>query len=309
MIRHLSVCKLADLSIRQRAAVQLEAINATRRIASPSRSENMSISATHFVGNPLPAPQFYAPQLQHYGSQPGPSSTGPASSQGAISLSPLDIPASSFSSVPNTPLATPGSYTPSPGASAHPFLSHSAHPSPSPSPSPGMTSLGKRCESPMSSASLPSRKRRTPLAASLDMGVGIPTWTPGRQTLYESHIARLTATNSWALSWVESPAWIDFTDEFLHAETKNPTRKVLTNTIIPRELETHRKLARTNCKDGYATLQCDGFNSRNRHHLIAFMITARGEVRTTFSIDKLRTLIAWTIGDTGSYCPDIRYIR
>ena len=72
---------------------------------------------------------------------------------------------------------------------------------------------------------------------------------------------------------MESPAWLSFCDDFFPSAVINPTRKVLTTRIIPTEVEAYRKRAQSACKGMLATIQCDGFNPKNRHHIIAFMLT------------------------------------
>ncbi|TBU60357.1 hypothetical protein BD310DRAFT_779045, partial [Dichomitus squalens] len=105
-------------------------------------------------------------------------------------------------------------------------------------------------------------------------------WDDARQALYESHIARLTAAGSWSLSWTESPQWLSFCDNFLPMGVINPTRKVLTSRIIPAEVEVYRTQARTECRQKLGTVQCDGFNPKNRHHIVAFMLTVPDKKET-----------------------------
>jgi hypothetical protein len=79
------------------------------------------------------------------------------------------------------------------------------------------------------------------------------------------------------LSWVDNPAWLEFTDEFLPA-AKNPSRKVLTKWLIPAALKTYQAEAKEAARGCEATIQADGWTGVNHHHLIAFMITVNGQV-------------------------------
>jgi hypothetical protein len=90
-------------------------------------------------------------------------------------------------------------------------------------------------------------------------------------------MARITASAGFSLSWIDNPAWLDFLDEFLPA-ARSPSRKVLTNRIIPAALELYQAEAKAAAKGREATIQADGWTGINHHHLIAFMITVDGKV-------------------------------
>ena len=98
------------------------------------------------------------------------------------------------------------------------------------------------------------------------------------QRAFEIRITRLTAAAGLPLSWVDNPEWIDFVGQFLPA-AKSPSRKVLTNRLIPLVVDEYRKVTKEYSKDQNATIQADGWTAINFHHLLAFMITVAKRVR------------------------------
>jgi hypothetical protein len=103
-------------------------------------------------------------------------------------------------------------------------------------------------------------------------------WSREKQKSFDTHIARMTASAGFPLSWVDNPEWIDFCTEFLPA-AKLPSRKTLTRRLLPAAIEELCTSARATAKGHEATLQADGWTGVNNHHLLAFMITADGKVR------------------------------
>jgi hypothetical protein len=71
---------------------------------------------------------------------------------------------------------------------------------------------------------------------------------------------------------VDNAEWIAFVEEFLPA-AKSPSRKVLTNQLIPMAVAKFRAAAKAAANGHEATIQADGWTGVNHHHLIAFMIT------------------------------------
>jgi hypothetical protein len=102
-------------------------------------------------------------------------------------------------------------------------------------------------------------------------------WPKEKQKGFETHLARLTASAGFPLSWVDNTEWIDFCTEFLPAAVL-PSRKTLTRRILPAALEEFRAAAKATAKGHNATLQADGWTGVNNHHLLAFMITADQKV-------------------------------
>jgi len=78
---------------------------------------------------------------------------------------------------------------------------------------------------------------------------------------------------------VDNAEWIGFIEEFLPA-AKSPSRKVLTNRLIPAAVAEFRAAAKVAANGREATIQADGWTGVNHHHLIAFMITVDGKIRT-----------------------------
>ena len=95
--------------------------------------------------------------------------------------------------------------------------------------------------------------------------------------MFENHIARLTVSAGFPLSWVDNTEWIDFCTKFLPAASL-PSRKTLTRRLLPAAVEELRASAKAAAKGHETTLQADGWTGINNHHLLAFMITANGKV-------------------------------
>jgi hypothetical protein len=91
--------------------------------------------------------------------------------------------------------------------------------------------------------------------------------------MFENHIARLTVSAGFPLSWVDNTEWIDFCTKFLPA-TSLPSQKTLTYHLLPTAVEELRASARAAAKGHEATLQADRWTGINNHHLLAFIITA-----------------------------------
>jgi hypothetical protein len=102
-------------------------------------------------------------------------------------------------------------------------------------------------------------------------------WSPEFQKKFEERITRITVAAGLPLSWVDNPEWIDFINDFLPF-ARSPSRKVLTNRLIPTAAKHHRELATVAAKNQNATLQADGWTGINFHHLLAFMISFNKQV-------------------------------
>ena len=245
----------------------------------------------------IPAPVFgpaVAPQLMYQLQAAGQASSFTA-------LSPLVIPTLAGSSTPTMagPSASPSQASPSGPMSPSPvsgalFFTSSAFGSPAPTPPPSSSSLRHHQSlpdvfSPTPALSLPPRSRsartvplppsRSRQASQSPAFAPGPPWDASRQALFNSYLARLTASQGWSLSWVENPVWLDFCDDFFPHAT-NPTRKVLTSRILPSEVKYFQGVAKAKCKGKEITVQCDGFTARNHHHLVSFMITVDRQVRS-----------------------------
>jgi hypothetical protein len=87
----------------------------------------------------------------------------------------------------------------------------------------------------------------------------------------------LTASAGLLLSWVDNAEFVAFIDEFLPA-AKSPSRKVLTQRLIPVAVAEFRAEAKAAVNGHEATIQADGWTGVNHHHLIVFMIMVDGKV-------------------------------
>lgn len=102
-------------------------------------------------------------------------------------------------------------------------------------------------------------------------------WTKEQQESFEDAIGRLTASGGLPLSWVDNPEWLGLVDQFIPGAT-SPSRKSLTNRIIPTLVQGIRDDAIKRARGGYSTLQADGWTGENHRHLLAFMITTMRQV-------------------------------
>jgi hypothetical protein len=104
-----------------------------------------------------------------------------------------------------------------------------------------------------------------------------PGWSKGEQALFETAIARLTASAGLPLRWVENPEWLALCERFL-LNAKSPSRKVLTQRLIPTTLKGFKQAAQEQCRGLEGTLSYDGWTGGNHHHYVAFMVNCRGQV-------------------------------
>ena len=119
----------------------------------------------------------------------------------------------------------------------------------------------------------------TPVSQSLSILIDDPgIRSPEFQAKFEDRIARLTVAAGLPLSWVDNPEWIDFINDFLPC-ARSPSRKVLTNHLIPTAAKHHKDMAKVAAKNQNITLQADGWTGVNFHHLLAFMISFDKQVR------------------------------
>ncbi|KAF9782368.1 hypothetical protein BJ322DRAFT_1010247 [Thelephora terrestris] len=102
-------------------------------------------------------------------------------------------------------------------------------------------------------------------------------WLPEFQRKFEERIARLTVSAGMPLSWVDNPEWIDFINDFVPS-ARSPSRKVLTNRLIPMVAKSYRDMAKIAARNQNVTLQADGWTGVNFHHLLAFMISFNNQV-------------------------------
>lgn len=113
-------------------------------------------------------------------------------------------------------------------------------------------------------------------------------WTKEQQDGFEIRLARATASAGLPLAWVDNPDVEDLF-EFLQPAANLPSRKVLTNRIIPRAVDEFRQWAKAEAKGYNATLESDGWTGVNHHHFISFMISVNGKVSKFKSRRAIRT--------------------
>ncbi|KAK0501062.1 hypothetical protein EDD18DRAFT_1307507 [Armillaria luteobubalina] len=101
-------------------------------------------------------------------------------------------------------------------------------------------------------------------------------WPSSDQAQFEERIVHLTASAGFSLSWVENPEWIAFCEDFLPA-AKVPSRKVVTNCLLPTTLDAMCTSVHREAAGQSVTAQCDGWSGENHHHYIAFMVTINGK--------------------------------
>jgi hypothetical protein len=198
---------------------------------------------------------------------------GPSTGFGTLmsAMSTYNSPGPSFASLPPSASASPSLFPlPIPFADAPPYspsIQDSAGTSASASPMFSQHPIS------LPRASSHSGNRR----ASSRLVPDVQSWSSVRQKQFERSIARLTASAGLPLSWVDNAEWIMFVDEFLPA-ARSPSRKVLTNRLIPTAVAEFRAAAKAAANGREATIQADGWTGVNHHHLIAFMITVDGKV-------------------------------
>jgi len=123
----------------------------------------------------------------------------------------------------------------------------------------------------------PSKFQRTASGAKRPSSFTDSSFTEERQKQFEDMLMRLTASAGLSLNWVTNPEFLSFCREFI-PEAKVPSRKSLTNRVLPRLLNNIHTGIKIRVGGQFVTVQCDGWTGPNSHHLIAFMITTSDKV-------------------------------
>jgi hypothetical protein len=264
LLRHLRYCELNTAETRSRAEDDHIAAGGTaspgkgrrRRQPDPPIETYPHPIQTHSLNipNPFPVagPSAGFGTLMSYHNSPGPSFTSlpmPASTLASPAMSNFPLPVPFADGPPYSPSILDSSQA---SVSASPMLHHTI---------------------PLSRTSSHSANRRT----SSRLVPDTHTWSSVRQKQFENAIACLTASAGLPLSWVDNAEWIAFVDEVLPA-ARSPSRKVLTNRLIPTAVAEFQAAAKVEANGREATIQADGWTGVNHHHLIAFMITVDGKV-------------------------------
>ena len=108
-------------------------------------------------------------------------------------------------------------------------------------------------------------------------------WDSAKQKRFETRIAHLTASAGLPLAWVDNIEFIDLISDFIPG-AKPPSRKVLTNCLVPATVNELCSDAKSAASGHEATVQADGWTGQNKHHLIAVMITVKGEASFDFRL-------------------------
>ncbi len=193
-------------------------------------------------------------------------------------------PASAASMRVDSPALFGSTVSYNPSALNHDLARHSAA-----SPAPTIQSMGsfRSDHTSLSASSFSGRPAKYSRSAS---GLKRPSssafgnqapWDDNKQRQFEGFIAKLTASAGFSFSWVGNPEFVKFCQEFLPG-AKVPSRRVLSNRILPTMLKTVRDNIREQVRGGLATVQCDGWTGSNNHHLVAFMVTVGTNVSPSF---------------------------
>lgn len=301
LLHHLSVCGLVSSDVKQRAAVDYEP--RSRKRGNNEQSDlNLSTEAwtqpqmqPPYIGNTA-IPHTSLPSLHPLYENP---LYSPASGSGSGYLSvpsmsglpsPLIMPTSTSSSLFQHSPAF-GSYTPS---QLSPLNTNIRQLSNSPFPSSSFPSGASTTQLPSSSASslnkrprvLSTISRSSSLSARRSGSIAEQSWDSGRQQRFESGLMRITASAGLPLGWQENPEFFAFIEEFVSQEATIPSRRVMTQRVLPQTLKQCRddailrihKLGTTD-----ATLQFDEWAGINKQHLDAFVITVSRLVRSLVS--------------------------
>ena len=95
-------------------------------------------------------------------------------------------------------------------------------------------------------------------------------WSPSDQLEFESHIADITTSAGFPVSWVDNVEVRKFCERYI-LSAKLPSQKVLNKRILPAEVKSWDSQAKLECVGANVLLQCDGWSAINFRHLIAFM--------------------------------------
>lgn len=291
ILRHLANCPNVDQSVRTMAAEEKVGHGLIR--SPPKRRQNRA---------PLSAPHLQVPQPSAY------------------QYSALALPSTASGS---SQIMTPATF--SSGIlfsnSIPPSLTLSPHPSPyySNTPSPLNTTFNFRepthILSPLESPNIsdnsivlpPAKRQRVSSSRSYHITTSpVQEWTSANQARFDTMVARITASCGFPFVWVENPEWLRFIQEFI-PNAVCPSRWILTNRLIPSEVESYRAAAKLGCQGLYSTLQYDGWTAINNHHFLAFRMTLSDRTVSCFFLEQYYRRNSQLFLDPNGLCH--RYIR
>lgn len=99
-----------------------------------------------------------------------------------------------------------------------------------------------------------------------------------KQAAFENQLLRAVISAGWSFNSIEDPEVKKLFRDFVPG-ARLPTQQRLSGTILDQEVIRIEGSFRVSEPDVYATLQCDGWKDISRQHLVAFMFTAKGDVR------------------------------
>lgn len=101
------------------------------------------------------------------------------------------------------------------------------------------------------------------------------------QTAFDTQVVRLTTFAGLPLNWVSNPEFRKFV-EILNPNIVTPSRKRLTQTLLPGFMKDVRAFTKSKAYNRIVTIQCDGWSGINNVHLIAFMASTTDDVSGLF---------------------------
>ncbi|KDQ21390.1 hypothetical protein BOTBODRAFT_99690 [Botryobasidium botryosum FD-172 SS1] len=109
-------------------------------------------------------------------------------------------------------------------------------------------------------------------------------WSPSDQLEFESHIADITTSAGFPVSWVDNVEVRKFCERYI-LSAKLPSQKVLNKRILPAEVKSWDSQAKLECVGANVLLQCDGWSAINFRHLIAFMLNTKRRIHAVKILD------------------------
>ncbi|KAF5319230.1 hypothetical protein D9619_008286 [Psilocybe cf. subviscida] len=128
------------------------------------------------------------------------------------------------------------------------------------------------------------RQSYADLNAPRPASVPVPVWTQSQQDDFNISIALSIASGDLPLSVVENRELINLFKK-LAPQAKMPSRKTMTQTVIPRLVKNLRETTQAAASGQLLTLQCDGWTGKNFIHLIAFMASSATDMFTVKVFD------------------------
>lgn len=167
-----------------------------------------------------------------------------------------------------------------------PTHSYLSHPSIPPSTSPSPLLLATQIQQNLTQETPPlspvesqfwisNKRRRLGTGYSRQSSLAPAPWGKSDQARFDSRLARMTASCGFSFTWIEDIEVQDFMADFI-PNAILPGCRVVSDRLVPEEVDKYRRKAQDRSRGSLATLQCDGWTGGNHHHLLAFMMTTSG---------------------------------